>query len=210
MAASVPAVADVLYDNQPGAADFVDQEFSDFPTYSTYLVGDVTFAAGTTINSITIYTTSGFGNWGAITQARVNIFAKTGSLPGAGDNPAAGTLVAASWSDIGGGVGALVASGLNIPVSGANWVGLTAVGAFGAVGQEFHLNGVTSSGDVDAYRNPGGSFGLPAGTNWGPMTDNNPDYRDISMTIEGEIIPAPGAIALLGLAGLASRRRRRA
>jgi MYXO-CTERM domain-containing protein len=197
------ASADVLYNNPAGTGNFVDQEFGDYPTYSTYQVADVTFASGSVINQITVYTTVGIGNWGGITQARLNLFTKTGALPLASDDPTAGTLVNATWSN-----GLLVASGLNIPVSGAMWVGLTAVGDFGAVGQEFHLCGTSVSGDPDAYRNPGGSFGLPAGTNWGDMT-SGAGYRDIAMTIEG-VVPAPGAMALLGLAGIAARRRRRA
>jgi len=200
------ASADVLYDNPRSTGNFVDQEFGDYPTYSTYQVADVTFASGSVINQITVYTTVGSGNWGGVTLARLNLFTKTGSLPLGTDDPTAGTLVNATWTNMGD-HGVLVASGLNIPVSGAMWVGLTASANFGTFGQEFHLSGTNNLGDSDAYRNPGGSFGLPAGTNWGPMTDNG--IFDISMTIEG-VVPAPGAMALLGLAGIAARRRRRA
>jgi xanthosine utilization system XapX-like protein len=34
-------------------------------------------------------------------------------------------------------------------------------------------------------------------------------YNNVSVTLFGTIVPAPGAVALLGLAGLAGSRRRR-
>ena len=46
-----------------------------------------------------------------------------------------------------------------------------------------------------------------AGTNWGHLTDWA-TLVDIALTIEGVPIPAPGSLALIGVAGLATRRRR--
>jgi MYXO-CTERM domain-containing protein len=106
---------------------------------------------------------------------------------------------------------ALTASGLNENVAaGAYWIGLTPQADFGTSGQRFLEAGVNVVGDVAAYRNPGGSFGLPAGTGWGPASDISPAFRDVAMQITGKAVPTPGALALLGLAGVAARRRRRA
>ena len=58
----------VLWDQSnfnEGINAFVDQEFSDFPTFSSYLVTDVTIAAGFVGTEVTTYFTVGFGAWPA-------------------------------------------------------------------------------------------------------------------------------------------------
>jgi hypothetical protein len=47
---------------------------------------------------------------------------------------------------------------------------------------------------------------VPINGNWS-FTEPTPSY--FYLDIEGTLVPAPGAIALLGLAGLAGSRRRR-
>lgn len=201
------ASAQVVWDQQPdfSQAAFVDQQFGDFPTFSTYQVHDVVFGGATTITSVTTYFTLGFGNWNSgITSAVLNIFSDP---VGSGDDPTTGITVPIVISNYGGGL-AVTASGLSINVgAGTSWVGLTPIADFGVYGQEFHAASLPLVGANTLARNPGGDFGV--GTDWvqaGP-TFGGVDY-DGAITIEGVPVPAPGALALLALGGLAARRRR--
>lgn len=199
-----------LWDQQPDPARsaYVDQNFGDFPSFSTYMVSDVSFGTNVTITDVITYYTQGSGGWpiGAATGT-LNIFAKNGSLPGGGDDPTAGTTVNVDIS-----VGAngleVRASGLNINLAaGDYWIGLTPDLDFSSFGQEFHQNSTSFVGDASAARNPGGGFGV--GTDWvdaGQTFGGEADY-DAAITILGT--PAPGTLALLGMGGLVATRRRR-
>lgn len=211
------ANADVLYDQSAYTSDYaanVDQEFGDFPQYSSYMADDVSFGSAVTIDSISTFYTMG-GSWGpGITNARLNIFAKTGSLPGAGDDPAAGLSVAVTFTSLGD-AWQVTASGLGINLAaGDYWFALTPQADFGLFGQSFHYYTAPGSlvGDQVAFRNPGGAFGTPGGTNWQTVNGalQGPTDANMALLVEGTIVPAPGALALLGLAGLAGTRRRRA
>ena len=92
------SAGDILWD-QPLILDstaFVDQNFSDFPDFSTFLVNDVVFGSGVTINSITTYYTNVGNLWpqNAAGTATLNIFADP--LSGA-DDPMAGASVAVDF-----------------------------------------------------------------------------------------------------------------
>lgn len=71
---------------------------------------------------------------------------------------------------------------------------------------EFASNGQTGIGDSDLgngqgwQANPSGAFGFGA---------YQETARNFAYSLDGNAIPAPGALALLGLAGIASRRRRK-
>ena len=202
------ATADVLWDQSnvnTGINAFVDQEFSDVPSYSAYMVMDVV-STGWTVQSVSAYFTNNMGNWAGVTQARLNIFSKTGTLPVAADDPTAGSTVGVSLTNLGSSW-EITASGLNVNVPiGDYWIGLTPLTNFGTQGQEFH-QAAPIIGDDTAFRNPGGGFGL--GTAWQTTAALGPDWigvYDGAFKVEG--IPAPGALALLGLAGLIGRRRR--
>ncbi len=207
MSITAPVSAgDVLWD-QPLILDstaFVDQNFPDFPDFSTFLVSDVVFGSGVIINSITTYYTNANNLWpqNAAGTATLNIFADP--LSG-GDDPMAGASVVVNFVTSADGI-AVTASGLNIALgAGTYWIGLSPELDFGAAGQEFHLEAAGVGANTQG-RNPGGGFGLGldwfdagqtfAGINW-----------DGAITIIG--VPAPGAMALLGIAGLAGTRRRR-
>ena len=213
LAALVSAAgADVLWDQSDynvAQAAFVDQEFGDFPDFSTYLVNDVAFGSGVNVTDVTTYFTSNFsGLWGSITSARLNIY---DHAPTAADNPSTGTSVGVSITDNGDGSLSAHASGLNINLAaGTYWVGLTPIGDFGVVGQEFHLASFTSTGADSLARNPGGGFGI--GTDWvnAGVTFGGLTPWDGAILIGGTVVPAPGALALLGLGGLVGTRRRRA
>lgn len=143
----------------------IDQEFSDFPSFSSYQASDATTSGGTA-DSITNFYTEGFGFWGAVNQARLSTSAVTGALPT--HDPAAGAVVAASYASVGGGASRVSASGLSVGLTGNDWIVLTPLTTFGTQGQEFRL--VASSGIIGnptAIRNPGGGFGF--GTAWADL-----------------------------------------
>lgn len=192
----------------------VDQNFSDFPDFSTGMVDDFsTGGAAWNINKVTMYFTKGFGFWnGGITTGTLSFFPKSGAFPGAGDAPGNLGNVGVSLVD-GGSYWAVVADTSGVAalqnINGSYWIGLTPNAAFASFGQEFHLlSSDPINGDASRARNPGGGFG--AGTNWvdaGGIGLVAP--ADMNMTLEGEVVPAPGAFALMGLGGLAAGRRRR-
>ena len=203
----------IIYDNPladiPGSA--VNQEFGDFPDFSTYLVADMAIpdlgGGGTTLTSIIMPMTLQ-PLWAGITTARLHVFAKTGALPVGGDNPTASVIVAVSY-DVNTGI--LSTVGLDMDVAaGDYWIGLTAIGDFGVKGQAFAQEGANAAGDPDAAINPGGGFAFPAGTDWFSILSYVEwEWHSFAMTVEGVAIPAPGALALLGVAGFVTRRRRR-
>ena len=205
---SAASAGEILWD-QPPIPDkpaFKDQNYGDFPDFAIFLVADVVFDTGVKISSITTYFTNGNGAWpqNASGFATLNIF--LAPLSNADHHPQLGQSVAVDFVTTANGI-EVTASGLNINLdAGTYWVGLTPELDFLVWGQEFHQR-AASMGAATQARNPGGGFGL--GTDWfdAGMTFNGiPDW-DGAIRIEG--IPAPGAMALLGLAGFFGGRRRR-
>jgi len=91
-------------------------------------------------------------------------------------------------------------------LAGNYWIGLTPKIDFGAFGREFH-QGSDEWLKNTAARNPGGGFGV--GTEWfqaGPVFGGI-DWG-MAITVTGWY-PTPGALPLLGVAGLLGTRRRR-
>ncbi len=206
----VPLQAGVLWYQAPNPAltAYIDQEFPDTPGYSAYQVHDVTVdPGGWTVQSITGYFGGSTGPWPTTTaNARVNIFPKSGSLPGSGDDPTGGAVYTASFSWDGTSY-VVTAGGLSIPLAAGDWwIGLTPILAFGTYGQQFHWQSTPVVGDYSALRNPGGSFGF--GTDWVTYYTG-----DGAILIEGTggAIPEPATWSLLalGVGALAFLRRRK-
>lgn len=65
----------------------VDQDFPDYPTYSSGMVDDFTTGGQTwNVNRVTTYYTQGFGIWGTgIGSAQLSLYTKSGSTPGGAD-----------------------------------------------------------------------------------------------------------------------------
>jgi len=184
---------------------------SGFGQREAYGMTDVTVpAGGWTIQSISVY--MGTLAFSTPTQATLNVFAKTGSLPSASDNPrsadGSGVLVPVSVTafEINGNSGQfaneVMASGLNISLpAGDYWIGLTPryVGS-SADNQWPALNQIGASQPV--------RFATPLDASW---SDNaallGEPATDGAMLIQG--VPAPSTLALVGLGGLIAGRRRR-
>lgn len=193
----------------------IDQDFpNDFPTYSTVEVDDFSTGGQTwNVNTVVTYYTYGSGLWPSTCNAQLSLYSKTGSMPGSGDvmgnlgsvpvtiyNLGSALAVVADTS----GVGAL--QGIN----GDYWIGLTPSLDFTVYFQEFHLlSGLPTIMDGARSRNQGGSFGV--GTDWvdGPGLFGGLPNNDHCFTLAGDVVPAPGAAALLALGGVFAGRRRR-
>ena len=180
--------ADVLYHNPAGAGTARDTEYLTMPVYSLYLVADVSIPApGFTLTSVTSYQTIN-GAWGGVTTARLHLFPKAGNLPdNVTDDPTASMVVNVSY-DVNTGVLSTVGLSLDV-AAGDYWIGLTGQAEFAVNGRTFHLGGVNVNGVPDAYRNPGGGFDFPDGTNWGEIQSWADMVTDIALTVEGVAIP---------------------
>lgn len=190
----------------------VDQNFGDFASYATGMVDDISTGGQTwNLTSLTTFYTKGSGAWDtSITTAQLTFFSKSGSSPTGADQVFT-TGVNVTMIDLGNawamradlsGVG--MVQGLN----GDFWIGLTPNADFGVYGQEFHLiSNVATNGANAHLRNPGGDFGF--GTDWVTGAALNSRDSDMLMAIEGNVVPAPAALAVLGLGGLVAGRRRR-
>ncbi len=205
------AWADVLWNQAPDtlANAYIDQEFTDYPTYSTYQVHDIVVpASGWTIQKITTYFINGAtpGNWSTVTQGRLNVFPKSGSLPGAGNDPAAGTAYPVTIVNPATGTCEVSMGGLNIVLpAGQYWVGFTPMTTFATTGQKFLCQTTGIQGDMSAVRNPGGAFGF--GTNWTTgAVFSPPATADSAIKIEGLPVPEPSSLLLLGALALLRRR----
>ena len=188
MAIGGTASADILYHNPVGAGTAIDEEFGDFPTYSTYLVADINIPnPGFTITQVTAYFTIN-GAFGGVPTGRLHLFPKIGGLPVGSDDPAVSMSVPVSY-DINTGILTTVGLNLDVP-AGDYWIGLTPQAEFGVHGRVFHLGGVNVNGEIDAYRNPLGAFNFAAGTGWGHLTDWADQMSDIAITVEGDPIIA--------------------
>lgn len=209
--ASADTILDHIGDMDGSAMDGSISGTQDFDAYADYdIVAMESFTIDTAMNlssaSMVLGGWNGYAGPGGITSYTVSIFS---SLDAAGtsiygdiaaislaNDFAPGVTYDADWA----GQGDLVhfdMSGVSLD-AGTYWIGITPANGFAANGQTGVLTSTIGNGG-GAQANPAGAFGF------GPyqMTGANYAYR-----LEGSAIPAPGAIALLGLAGIASRRRR--
>jgi fibronectin type 3 domain-containing protein len=184
----------VLWDQSnidTGVNALVDQEFGNHPSYASYMVMDVAAGDGWNIQSVTTHFTNTSGIWSpSITQGRLSVFPKTGSLPDAGDDPSASAIVPITLS-LGPNGWEATASGLDIDIVGDYWIGLTPIADFDIYNQEFHQAAPIIGADT-AWRNPGGSFGC--GTGWTTASVHDPMWAgtwDAAIKIEGTATP-PG------------------
>lgn len=197
------------YSTSSGAV--VDQQFPDLPDFSTYMVSDVSVTGGQwSVSAVTVYLTKS-RDWSSVNQGVLNVFPKTGPLPSdLTDNPGSGDVVSVSvTSTLAADAWAVRADGLALLLPpGEYWIGLTPIADFSTFLQEFHWP-AAALGDPTVLRNPGGGFGI--GNNWQQASVFLGGYGDAAILVEGDVVPEPGTLLLIGsgLTGLALRRRRR-
>lgn len=204
------ASADVVMDNI-GAMDgsnmtggiSASQLFeASFAQYSIAAIDDFSLGATTALNSVSfvIGGWNGYGGSGGILGYSVNVYS---SIDAAGSNLAGDVLSMnfdSASGDLGwGGGGEYMTIDLGGVSLGAGDYLISVI-----ANNEFMVNGQTgiytsfTGGDNGYQANPGGGFGF------GPYQATGSNY---AYAIDGTI-PAPGALALLAIGGLAVRRRR--
>jgi len=88
--------------------------------------------------------------------------------------------------------------------------GITSAAGASTVGGSYTVSGITGGSYIASYGfAASASFGFMAYSSWNDGTGMDAGTLSGTGWINVEAVPAPGAIALLGLAGLAGRRRRR-
>lgn len=204
-AMSPHAGAVVLWEQAPDTelTAVVDQEFPDFPDFSTYMVHDISVTGdGWLVDSVTTFFTSGSGNWPSGTDASLHIFEKTGTLPdNTTDIVPDGTVYTAMITSFGSYLELTVDSLALFLAPGDYWIGLTPILEFDPYGQEFHQATTAGLiGDPTAMRNPGDGFGF--GADWATNSAFGGTGGDYALRIEGRQVPEPGMLALLLTAGL--------
>jgi len=193
-AAAVPSVADVILD-QPStnAVGYTSQDFTDSPAYTGSCFDDFTIGSTYNLTSLRVYGTDN-GNSSANLDVIARIFT-TPNLTGVALATVSGTQLGQDLSfDLTGvtlGAGTYWISAQVVrPLSGSQW---------------FWYASTTTNGAHALFQNPNGGFGVggdPVSTAAIGMNE-----YDMAFTLEG-YLPAPGAIAVLGLGALARRRRR--
>ena len=206
------ASAEVCWDQSNYDLDAValcDQDFTDYPTYSSFMVTDVSNSQGWIVYAVETYFTYGHGNWpvGQDIPAKLNIIPRNGcNLPDNAYDPSQGMSVTAQLTSLGDALKLRVEDLYLYLPAGDHWVGLTPVLPFEPYGQEFHLAAPIINCNT-AWRNPGGSFGCGADWTWAyDLGYYWQDTYDAAIKIELRV-PEPASALLLGLAGLLIRRR---
>ncbi len=180
------ASAEVLFDQtdfDPYGPGFFNSESGGPPFGMTvYAVNDVTVTEGWIVESVTTFYSALDPVWGeGITEGKLHVFEKTGSLPiTGGDDPEASPVVAMS-ATLNGDHFVITATGLNLELApGEYWIGITPNAPSGPFGPEIHLASLTLFGDATASYDPYAFPGPPAWFNFNPGVD-------ASILIEGSV-----------------------
>jgi PKD repeat protein len=208
---AVPAASphDVLWDQPLSTANqgaYVNQEFPDVPTFSSFLADDFVSADGWIINSIFIPGDgwNGFSTLLNATGLTWQIYADNAGVPdgdpSGGGNPPVWTLTlppndpqVVLTNGTPGGMPSNaqlnLAAPVNLPV-GHWWLVFYPTLNFSGGGQYGRQPADTTNGYTGQFINPGGGFGY--GTVWQAWTILGPTQTDIAFRIEGTIvIPYP-------------------
>ncbi|GEM_PF-734329 len=205
---------DVLWDqplNPITQSAWVDQEFTDFPVYSSFLADDFVNADPWLINSIFIPGDlwNGAYDLHMVESLTWQIYADNGSGlpdgdPSGGGNPPVWTLTLPPLSPYvtitPGSNGYPSNVTLNPPhlftlPPGNWWLVFYPTAPFGGFGQYGRQPADTTNGAVGKFINPGGGFGF--GPNWQDWTVLGITLPDIAFRLEGIVLPAMADIPWL-------------
>ncbi|MGC9025181.1 MAG: PKD domain-containing protein, partial [Chloroflexia bacterium] len=194
----------VLWDQPLSAvnqAAYVDQEFTDYPAYSSFLADDFSNADPWVIESIFVPGNgwNGFTSLLTFDALTWQIYADCAGVPcgdpSGGGSPPVWTLSLAPndpqvvITNGSGGMPSDTTLNLAAPVvvpPGTWWFIFYPTGAFGTVGQYGRQPADTTNGYTGQFINPGGGFGY--GTTWQPWTVIGPTQQDITFRLEGQIV----------------------
>ncbi|HNZ01878.1 MAG TPA: S8 family serine peptidase, partial [Anaerolineaceae bacterium] len=197
-----PAVNAILWDQPLSAvstAAYVNQEFSDYPDFSSFLADDFVAADPWTITSLFIPGDgwNGFSSLLNATALNFQIYADNAGIPAG--YPGGGAPV---WSlsvpptdlqvTLTTGSGGYLSNATLTPAAPINlppghyWLVYYPTMSFGSYGQFGRQPADTTNGYVGQFINPGGGFGY--GTAWQPWTVIGPTQQDIAFRIEGMAI----------------------
>jgi len=192
----------VLWDQPLSSANqaaYVNQEFTDYPEYSSFLADDFINTEPWDISTIFV-PGDGWNGFSSLMNADSltwQIYADNGGVPD-GD-PISGGAV---WSitlpptdpqvtistGTPGGYPSNATLNLATPVSvpdGQWWLVFYPTMGFGCCGQFGRQPADTANGYTGQFNNPGGGFGY--GTGWQPWTVIGPTQQDIAFRLEGEV-----------------------
>jgi MYXO-CTERM domain-containing protein len=205
------ASADVIMDqigsmdgaNTAGGSISASQDFDAYGAYDVVAIDDFTIdsAMNLTSASMVLGGWNGYAGSAGVMGYTVSIFSSTDA---AGVSIYGDVMdlyfdaadVSAFWSGEGEHI-SFDLGGFSL-AAGTYWMGITPFNVFGDNGQTGAYH--SDIGDSSGWQaNPTGAFGFIT-----QATGVNYAY-----SLEGSGVPAPGALVLLGLAGLASRRRRK-
>jgi PKD repeat protein len=185
---------------------YVDQEFTDFPDYSSFLADDFTNTEPWSID--TIFVPGDLWNGGSTLMNAVSlnfqIYADAGGRP-AGDpwsggaiwslsvSPADAQIVLSNGSS---GLASNTTLNLAAPVTlrpGHWWLVFYPVMSFGSGGQYGRQPSDTTNGGVGQFINPGGGFGFD-GPIWQPWGVLGVAQQDIAFRLEGSVVSWPSQV----------------
>lgn len=191
--------ADILVDQSPSGSGVSSQAFPDFPDFSSGGLDDFTLSDAYDLTSLIVYGSDSGGANPALNVSVEVVFLSAGDLGYT-------VLASATGLQVGGNL-VFDLTGIQL-AAGTYWLSARVVRPFGGGGQWFWSSSTSGSGAAALWQNPGGGFSLGgAPISWSSIASDGNNAA--AFTLEGTLVPAPGALALLGLAGIVGRRRAR-
>ena len=187
----------ILEQPDTGLTGYASQDFPDFPTYSCSVFDDVTLTQAYNLTNLVVYGENRqFGGSAADIDVRLRIFTDANLL---------GTPIASvSGVDVDG-VLSWNLAGITLG-AGTYWLSAQVVRSFSEGDQWFWRASETVNGAHAMWHNPGGGFGH--GTDPVSTEVLGSQYWDMALKLEGDPVPAPGVLAIVGIGGLFGGRRR--
>jgi MYXO-CTERM domain-containing protein len=168
--------------------------------FFAFAFDDMTFGSAVDLTSLTV-----FGQNGAAGGEAFNVAVRYAILTT--PDAVSGVVVASGLGTQTGGTLSFDLTGVSLG-AGTYWLTAYVERPFAGGGQWFwNESSDPVSGSESFWHNPLGGFG--AGTSPVPGIAVFGNSADLAFRLEGDVVPAPGALALLGLGGLVAGRRRR-